>query len=273
MGIIEAVVLGIVQGLTEFLPISSTAHLRIVPALFGWDDPGAPFSAITQIGTMAAVLFYFRTDLMKLTKAFVSSSVKLKPFESEDSRLAWYIVFGTIPIAIIGLLLKDSIETSFRSLHIIAGSLIALALILALAEYVGKRTRNLRSMGFIETQIIGLAQAVALIPGSSRSGTTITAGLFLNLTREEAARYSFLLSVPAVLLSGVYQLYALRSELIGEVGTALIVATVVSGVVGFLSIDFMLKFLRKHSTMLFIVYRIGIGITIYILLALNILQP
>lgn len=271
MNLLEAIVLGIVQGLTEFLPISSTAHLRIVPALFGWEDPGAAFTAITQIGTLAAVFVYFRNDIAALGRAFMRSLLRLRPFENDQSRMAWWILLGTIPIGVFGLLFKDIIETDFRSLHVVAASLIALALILAAAERYGKRHREITSMRLRDTQIIGLAQALALIPGASRSGTTITAGLFLHLKREDAARFSFLLSIPAITLSGLYQLYQLRDQLAGDLGIALIVAVVVSGIVGYLSIAFLLQYLRTHSTMLFILYRIGLGSLIFILLAFDIL--
>jgi undecaprenyl-diphosphatase len=273
MDLFQAVILGIVQGLTEFLPVSSTAHLRIVPALLGWSDPGAAFTAVTQIGTMAAVLLYFRNDLLRLSRAFTRSALQLRPFESADARLAWFILLGTIPIGILGLLLKDHIETSFRSLHVIAASLIGLALLLYVAERIGRRTRSVEQIGWLDAMLIGFAQAVALVPGSSRSGTTITAGLFVNLTREAAARYSFLLSIPAVTLSGMYELYQMRDLLAGNLGTALVVATAVAGVVGYASIDFLLRFLRTHSTYLFIAYRVSLGLLIFLLLALNILQP
>ncbi len=271
MSLLEAIVLGIVQGLTEFLPISSTAHLRIVPALLGWTDPGAGFTAITQIGTLAAVFIYFRRDIAVLGRAFVLSLVHMRPFENDDARMAWWIMFGTIPIGIFGLLFKDVIETDFRSLHVIAGSLIVLALLLAGAERYGKRQREISSMRLWDTQIIGLAQALALIPGASRSGTTITAGLFMHLKREDAARFSFLLSIPAITLSGVYQLYQLRDQLLGDLGVALVVAVAVSAVVGYLSIAFLLQYLRTHSTMLFIIYRIALGSLILILLAFDVL--
>ncbi|MCB2204345.1 undecaprenyl-diphosphate phosphatase [bacterium] len=271
MSLFQAIVLGIVQGLTEFLPISSTAHLRIVPALLGWNDPGAAFTAVTQIGTLIAVFIYFWHDITKLAGAFMRSLLHLRPFETSDSKMAWWIMFGTIPIGVFGLLFKDFIETDFRSLHVIAGSLIALAVILAIAERSGKRNRDLSSMKWWDTQIIGLSQALALIPGSSRSGTTITAGLFLHLKREDAARFSFLLSIPAITLSGLFELYQLRDQLAGDLGVALFVAVVVSGIVGYLAIEFLLRYLRSHSTMLFIVYRIALGILIFILLATNML--
>ncbi|PLX32494.1 MAG: undecaprenyl-diphosphatase [Ignavibacteria bacterium] len=273
MSLIEAIILGIVQGLTEFLPISSTAHLRIVPALLGWEDPGAAFTAVTQIGTLAAVFIYFWRDIVSLAGAFTRSILHLRPFETAEAKMAWLICFGTIPIGILGLLFKDAIETSFRSLYVISGSLIVLALILAAAERAGKRVRDMRSLRILDTQLIGLAQALALIPGASRSGTTITAGLFLHMHREDAARFSFLLSIPAITLSGLYQLYELRDQLAGDFGMALLVAVVVSGVVGYLSIEFLLRYLRSHSTWLFIGYRIVVGAAILILVFFGFLQP
>lgn len=273
MDLFQAVILGIVQGLTEFVPVSSTAHLRIIPAMAGWDDPGAAFTAVTQIGTMAAVLLYFRSDLLRLSKAFFHAMFRFRPFETADAKLAWWILLGTIPIGIFGLLLKHQIENSFRSLYVISASLIGLAILLYVAEQVGKRNRSIASMRFVDSFIIGMAQAVALIPGSSRSGTTITAGLFVNLTREAAARYSFLLSIPAVTLSGIYELYELRDLLYGNLGTALIVATAAAGIVGYAAIEFLLRFLRTHSTQAFIIYRIVAGLVIFLFLTLGIVQP
>lgn len=273
MGIFEAIVLGIVQGLTEFLPISSTAHLRIVPAFLGWEDPGAAFTAVTQIGTLIAVFVYFRNDIASLSHAFFHSLRVMKPYATKDSRMAWWILLGTIPIGVFGLLFKNLIETEFRSLYVIAASLIVLALLLFFAERLGKRNRPLAELRFLDTILIGLAQAVALIPGASRSGTTITAGLLLNLNREDAARFSFLLSIPAIALSGLYQLYKLREILAGEFGIALLVAVIVSGIVGYLSIEFLLRYLRSHSTGLFIIYRIVLGVAILTLISFQFVQP
>jgi undecaprenyl-diphosphatase len=273
MNLFEAVVLGIVQGLTEFLPISSTAHLRIIPAFIGWNDPGAAFTAVTQIGTLIAVFVYFGKDILSLSQAWFKSVVAVRPFETHESSMAWWILFGTISIGIFGLLFKDFIESDFRSLTVIAISLIALAILLAVAEKVGKRTRRIEKMSLKDTQLIGFAQALALIPGASRSGTTITAGLFLNMNREDAARFSFLLSIPAIALSGLYQLYKLRDGLAGEFGIALLVAVVVSGIVGYLSIGFLLRYLRSHSTWLFIIYRIALGAIILIMISFDIVQP
>ena len=273
MGILEAIVLGIVQGLTEFIPISSTAHLRIVPAFLGWQDPGAAFTAVTQIGTLIAVFVYFRRDIATLSAAFLRSVIAMRPYQTQDSRMAWWILLGTIPIGVFGLLFKDMIESDFRSLTVIAWSLIVLALLLLLAERIGKRNRPMDGLRILDTQLIGLAQALALIPGASRSGTTITAGLLLNLQREDAARFSFLPSIPAITLSGLYQLWQLRDALLGEFGVALLVSVVVSGVVGYLSIEFLLRYLRSHSTGLFIGYRIVLGILILIMISNQYVQP
>ncbi|MCZ7555921.1 MAG: undecaprenyl-diphosphate phosphatase [Bacteroidia bacterium] len=273
MDLFQAIILGVVQGLTEFIPISSTAHLRIVPALCGWPDPGAAFTAVTQIGTLVAVLLYFRGDLRRLSAAFLHGIRSRKPFGEPQSRMSWFILLGTLPIIVFGLLFKDLIETEFRSLWVISGSLILLALLLALAEFLGRRTRNISNLTALDIMLIGCAQALALIPGSSRSGTTITAGLFLNLQREDAARFSFLLSIPAISLSGVYQLWQLRELLVGDFGVHLLVATVVSGIVGYASIEFLLRFLRSHSTTVFILYRIGLGVLLIVMLSTQILQP
>lgn len=276
MSFLEAIVLGLVQGVTEFLPISSTAHLRIIPAVMkmaddrhSWADPGAPASAIIQLGTMLAVLLYFWRDVVSLTRAFVHSLIVRRPLETEESRLAWYIGGGTVPIVVAGWLLEDFIKTEARSLWIIAGSLIGLALVLAWAERVSALARQINDLRFVDAGIIGVAQALALIPGSSRSGTTITAGLFLGLTREAAARFSFLLSIPAVALSGLYELYDIRHELTAATSAPLLLATGVAAVSGYAAIAFLLRYLRTHSTALFIGYRIGLGIVLIILLLLG----
>ena len=206
MSVLEAIVLGIVQGLTEFLPISSTGHLRIVPAMLGWEDPGAAFTAVTQLGTMAAVLLYFRADLWRISRAWLGSLRDPGLRGTPDARLGWYILLGTLPISVFGLLFKDQIETGARDLYLIGSALIVLGLILLLAEQVGRRDRDFEHIRTKDGIAIGLAQALALVPGVSRSGATITAGLFMGLDRPAAARFSFLLSVPAVVLSGVFQL-------------------------------------------------------------------
>lgn len=282
MSLFEAIILGIVQGLTEFLPISSTAHLRIVPALAGWQDPGAAFSAIVQIGTLAAVLAYFHRDIIDISGAFISGIRKGKPFETQNSRMAWMIAAGTIPIVAFGLLFKTEIETSLRSLYWISAALILLALMLTLAEWLMKQrskkglpTKSMQEIGWKEALLIGLAQSIALIPGSSRSGVTITGGLFLNLSRETAARFSFLLSLPAVFAAGIYQLYETRDVLMASSSELvnLVAATFFAGVVGYLSIAFLISYLKKHTTSLFIIYRIALGVGILGLIAAGYVQP
>jgi len=265
---IEALILGIVQGLTEFLPISSSGHLRIVPALLGWDDPGAAFTAVIQIGTLAAVVGYFRQDIVRIGRAWLAGLATGRPLESLDARLGWMMIVGTVPIVVCGLLFKDAIETNLRSLYVVAGALIGLALLLALAEWVlaqrlrhGHPAKSLDQVGWADALTTGLAQAMALVPGSSRSGVTITAGLFLGMSRETAARFSFLLSLPSVLAAGVYQLYKARQSLLASEADmmALALATASSAVVGYLSIAVLLKYLKTHTTGVFIVYRLLLG--------------
>ena len=269
MSWLEDVVLGIAQGLTEFLPISSTAHLRIVPAFAGWDDPGAAFTAVTQLGTMAAVLLYFREDLLRIGRAWLRS-LRVPAARCElDARLGWYLVIGTIPIAIFGLAFKDQIETGARDLYVIGSALIVLGLVLLLAERVGRRERGIESLGTRDGVLIGLAQALALVPGVSRSGATISAGLFAGLRRPDAARFSFLLSVPAVVLSGVFELLSIlrgKEHYHGSLA-GLAVATVLAFVVGYASIAFLLRYLERHSTAVFVVYRVALGAVVLMLAA------
>jgi undecaprenyl-diphosphatase len=269
VSVLEAIVLGIVQGLTEFLPISSTGHLRIVPAFLGWDDPGAAFTAVTQLGTMAAVLLYFRDDLQRIARAWLRS-LRDRPARRElDARLGWYIVLGTIPIGIFGVLFKDQIETGARDLYLIGIALIVLGLVLLLAEKVGKRERSIEQIRTKDGFAIGLAQALALIPGVSRSGATITAGLFMGLDRPAAARFSFLLSVPAVVLSGLLELGTILSD-DDEDGTGLlplVVATLMAFLSGYLAIAWLLRFLSTHSTVIFVVYRVALGVVVLALVS------
>src|SRR5687768_376837 len=257
MDAFQAIVLGIVQGLTEFLPISSTAHLRIVPAFAGWDDPGAAFTAVTQLGTMTAVLLYFRADLARIGRAWLRSLRDPAARRELDARLGWYILLGTVPIGIFGLAFKDQIETGARDLYLIAVALIVLGLVLLAAERVARHDRPLEEITTRDGITIGFAQALALVPGVSRSGATLTAGLFMGLDRTSAARYSFLLSVPAVVLSGAVEFGSILSGEEGEdVGLgALAVATLLAFIVGYASIALLLRFLSNHSTMVFVVYR------------------
>ncbi len=272
MSFFEAVLLGLVQGITEFLPISSTAHLRIVPAILGWGDPGAAVSAVIQLGTLLAVVVYFWSEIIRLIRAFIAGLVSGKPFSTPDSRLAWWVGLGTIPVGIAGLALQSSIETSFRSLYIIAASLVVLGLLLLIAEKYSSFKRPLEQMTWWESIVIGIAQAMALIPGSSRSGTTITGALFLGYSRETAARFSFLLSVPAVTASGFYELYKIRHEVAGSLGVELVVATLVAAVSGYLAIEVLLRYLRSHTTNVFGWYRIALGILMAVLVFYGIIS-
>ena len=266
MSAVEAVVLGVVQGLTEFLPVSSTAHLRIVPAVLGWDDPGAAFTAVTQLGTTAAVVAHFAPDLARITRAWLTGLRQPAVRRSLDARLGWYIGLGTIPISIAGVLFRDAIETGARNLVLIAVALIGGGLVLLAAERLGRRDRPLEGLRSTDGVAIGLAQATALVPGVSRSGATISAGLFLGLERVAAARYSFLLSVPAVVLSGLFEL----GDIGGPGGAGLLataVATVLAFVVGYASIAFLLRLLATRSTLPFVAYRIALGVVVLALLA------
>lgn len=253
------------QGLTEFLPISSTAHLRIVPAFAGWPDPGAAFAAITQMGTMLAVVAYFRRDLMRIARGWlVSLRVPTKRSEPE-ARLGWMILLGTVPIGVLGIAFSDQIETGARDLALIGIALIVMGAILGLAELYGRRERGIANLRARDGAMIGIAQAAALVPGVSRSGATISAGLALGLDRVAAARFSFLLSVPAVVLSGLFELKSVvdgssagpRPDL---AATAL--ATLIALIVGYASIAFLLRFLTSHSTAVFIGYRVALGIIV-----------
>jgi undecaprenyl-diphosphatase len=282
MTLFEATVLGVVQGLTEFLPISSTAHLRIIPALVGWQDPGAAFTAIVQIGTLVAVLIYFRKDIFIIVTSVIDGIIKRKPLENADARMGWMIVAGTLPIVILGLLFKSEIETSLRSLYWVSGALVGLALILSLAEGKiqnrlknGLRLKSIEEIGWKEALLIGLAQSIALIPGSSRSGVTITGGLFLNLSRESAARFSFLLSLPSVFAAALLELYKTWSTITASPDsiTNIIVATFAAGIVGYASIAFLLNYLKNHTTTIFIVYRFLAGAAIFYLVTTGVLQP
>ena len=274
MSLLEAIVLGIAQGLTEFLPISSTAHLRIVPAFAGWPDPGAAFTAVTQLGTMTAVLLYFREDLIRIARAWVRSLRDPAVRRGLDARLGWYIILGTIPIGIFGLLFKDQIETGARDLYLIGVALIVLGLVLLLAEKVGKRNRSMAQIRTKEGVVIGFAQALALVPGVSRSGATITAGLFMDLGRTAAARFSFLLSIPAVVLSGLFELGSIVSGEEGETTSAfgLVIATLLAFITGYASIAFLLRYLSNHSTAVFVAYRVVLGSVVLALVSAGVIH-
>jgi len=282
MTILEAIVLGVVQGITEFLPISSTAHLTLTGKIMGLIDAGKPqewtaVMAIIQLGTLVSILIYFAKDIYNIVIEFFRDNlVNRKSYKEQslNSRLGWLVIIGTIPVVIIGLGFKDIIEGALtKNLYVIATSLIVLAIILFIAEKTAKFNKKIEDVGVWDAIVVGVAQAFALIPGSSRSGTTITGGLFMGLNREAAARFSFLLSIPAILASGLLQLKEGLKFLNHDHLVAVAVATVVSGVSGYLAIDFLLKYLRKNSTTLFIVYRIAAGLIILALLLSNTITP
>jgi undecaprenyl-diphosphatase len=272
LNVAEATVLGIVQGLTEFLPISSSAHLLIVPSvahylgLKDWDpDPGAAFTAVIQLGTMAAVILYFWKDIVNIAVTWARSLRQEELRSHPDARMGWYIGLGTLPISLVGLIFKDAIEGPARNLWINASMLIVMGLVLLVAEWAARQKREIGDLNLRDGLIIGGFQCLALIPGSSRSGSTITGGLFLGYTREAAARYSFLLSIPAVVLSGLFELRKVGDGSLPIAGTA--VATLVSFVVGYASIAWLLKFLVRHSTLVFVYYRVALGGILFGLLA------
>ena len=266
----QSFVLGLVQGLTEFIPVSSTAHLRIVPALLGWDDPGAAYTAVIQFGTLAAALAYFRRDIRDLTVAALRSLVSAEARSAPAGRIAWAIAAGNVPIVVLGLTFRRFIETQARSLVLIAVMLIAVALLLAVAERLARHVLTTQSLGFWRAQVVGVFQALALIPGASRSGSTILGGLAIGLTRAEATRFSFLLGLPAIFGAGVLELAELVKQ--ARVGEGLLNAPrgwVVLGiglgvalVSGYWSIGFLLRYLSRRSTLVFTVYRTAAGLAI-----------
>lgn len=271
---LQAIILGLVQGLTEFLPISSSGHIRIVGQFLPHnEDPGAAFTAITQLGTETAVLVFFWKDIMRIIKNWFGSLTGKVDKKDPDARMGWFIIIGSLPIGILGVLLEDYIDTSFRSLWITATMLIVFAIILGIADRIGKEQRELKELTVKHGILFGFAQALALIPGVSRSGGTITAGLLMGYTREAAARYSFLLAIPAVFASGLY-------KLVGSIGDGFtgyygfgstMLATAVGFVVAYFIIGWFLKFVSNNSYSLFVWYRIALGLVLYILLGTDVL--
>jgi undecaprenyl-diphosphatase len=270
MPIIEAIILGIVQGVTEFLPISSTAHLRIVPALLGWADPGAAYSAVIQLGSVLAVFGYFWKDIVTISSGALSA-VRKQDFGDHNVRLLGGILLGTLPICILGLLLKHTLEADngpLRSLFVIGGASIFMACFLFLAEKIGTHKRTLADIGARDGLLVGLGQAMALIPGCSRSGSTLTVAMFLNLNRADAARFSFLLGIPATLLGGLLELKHMFEAGMSNAGTIdLIVGLVVSAVVSYAAIAWLIKYLQNHATWVFVGYRLLFGAVVITLAA------
>jgi undecaprenyl-diphosphatase len=281
LNILEAVILGIIQGITEFLPVSSTGHLTVAGQVMGLISPANPqhwtaFIAVIQLGTLVSTLIYFRNDIRNILGDFFRDNLFLRKKysqQSENSKMGWLIIVGTIPVSLIGHFFESTIEGAItKSLYVIASSLIILALILALAEKLAKFKKEMKDITIKDSLVIGIAQCFALIPGSSRSGTTITGGLFMGLKRETAARFSFLMGLPAVFASGMLELFKSLNYLDGTMEVNLIISTFVSGVCGYMAIDFLLKYLRKNTTFLFIYYRIAAGIIILIFLFTHIIH-
>jgi undecaprenyl-diphosphatase len=282
LSILESIILGIVQGLSEFLPISSSAHLTLAGKLMNVVSKENPehwtaFIAVIQLGTLFSVLIYFSKDIINISSDFFRDNIKLKLKYREQSlysRLGWMIAIGTMPIVIIGLGFKDIIEGSLtKNLYVISLSLIIFAIILAVSERVAEHKRDIKELTIKDSLIAGIAQCFALIPGASRSGTTITGGLFVGLKRSDAARFSFLLSIPAVFASGLLELYSALKYIDASMMLNFAVATVASAVSGYIAIDFLIKYLKKHSTYIFIFYRIVLGILIIVLLLTNTFKP
>ncbi|GAB2862544.1 undecaprenyl-diphosphate phosphatase [Myroides odoratimimus subsp. xuanwuensis] len=259
MDLLKAVVLGTLQGLTEFLPISSSAHLRIFPEMVGWGDPGAAFTAVIQIGTELAVLIYFREDILRIATAWLKSLVKPEYRGHLDARMGWFIIIGSLPIVVLGIALKDVIESDFRSLWIIGTTLIVLGIILGVADRLSRNNKTIKQINLRDAVLMGLAQAAALVPGVSRSGATISMGRILGYEREAATRYAFLLAIPAVVGAGLFELKEIPhgDNTFGWGPT--IVATVVSFVVGYAAIAWLLRYVSTRSYLPFVVYRIGLG--------------
>ena len=261
----EAIVLGIVQGLTEFLPISSSAHIRIASAFAGWGDPGAAFTAVTQIGTEIAVLIYFRNDIIRIAAAWFKALPARRWPEDPDARMGWFVILGSIPVVVLGLFLESPIDSAFRDLRLIGCTLIVFGLLLGWADHVSRSERELKDLTLRHGLIYGFAQAMALIPGVSRSGGTITAGRLLGYSREAATRFAFLLAIPAVFGSGVYKLKDIGGPDQGTGWGPTIAATVVAFVVGYAVIAWLMKYLRTRSYAPFVYYRVALGVLVLVL--------
>lgn len=263
MSFLEAIILGLVQGLTEFLPISSSAHVQIAQQLMNPAELSKPqltaFIATIQLGTELAVVGYFAKDILRISASWFSWSVRPRTEMSADTKLGWLIIIGTIPVVVLGLLFRDFIENDVRNLWVIAWMLIGFGLLLGISDLVGKKIRQLDHLNYRHGILFGLGQALALIPGVSRSGGTITVGLFLGYTREAAARYSFLLAIPAVLGSGMFQFLSSYRDLNADLLLATFLATLISGIVGLSVIHFLLKYLRNGSFVPFVIWRLLVG--------------
>ncbi|KQQ43881.1 undecaprenyl-diphosphate phosphatase [Nocardioides sp. Leaf307] len=269
--LLQAIVLGVIQGLTEFLPISSSAHLRIFPELFGWGDPGAAFTAVIQVGTELAVLIYFRKEIWRIATTWLRSLVRPEYRGHLDARMGWFIIVGSLPIVLLGVALKDVIERDFRSLWIIGTTLVVLGLVLGLADKLGRTDKRIEQITLRDAVLMGLAQAAALVPGVSRSGATLSMGRLLGYDREAATRYAFLLAIPAVVGAGVFQLREIPGGDNPYGWTPTIVATVVSFLVGYAAIAWLLRYVSTRSYTPFVVYRVVLGTAVLVLVGTGVL--
>jgi undecaprenyl-diphosphatase len=265
----QVIVLSAVQGLTEFLPVSSSGHLAIVSRIFFADDAGASFTAVSQLGTEAAVLVYFARDIVRILKAWFNGLV-VQSHRNADYRLGWYVIIGTIPICVLGLFFKEEIRSGVRNLWVVATALVAFSAVIALAEYLGRQTRDIKHLNWPDAVVVGAAQCLALVPGISRSGSTISAGLFLGLERELAARFGFLLAIPAVFASGLFSLpdaFHPVTKGMSATGPQLLVSTLIAFVIGLATVAWLLRFLVRHNMYWFVGYRVLAGTAVLILLA------
>jgi undecaprenyl-diphosphatase len=268
----QVIVLAVVQGLTEFLPVSSSGHLAIVSRIFFAGDAGASFTAVSQLGTEAAVLVYFARDIVRILKAWfrgLFEGFAVKPHRNSDYWLGWYVIIGTIPICVLGLLFKDEIRSGVRNLWVVATAMVVFSGVIALAEFLGRQSRHIEQLKWPDAVVVGMAQCLALIPGVSRSGSTISAGLFLGLHRELAARFGFLLAIPAVFASGLFSIpdaFHPVTEGMSATGPQLLVATLIAFVIGLAAVAWLLRFLVQHTMYWFVGYRVAVGSAVLILL-------
>jgi undecaprenyl-diphosphatase len=268
---LQAVVLGVIQGLTEFLPISSSAHLAIYPQLFGWEDPGASFTAVTQIGTELAVLIYFRGDIWRIASAWVRSLFKPELRGHVDARMGWYVIIGSLPIVLVGLVLQSTIRSDFRNLWLIATMLVVLGVVLGVADRFGRTDRQIKDLTLRHAALMGGAQAMAVIPGVSRSGATLSMGRALGYDREAATRFAFLLAIPSVVGAGLFELRKIGEEDNPYGWGPTIVATVVAFVVGYAAIAWLLRYVSTRSYAPFVLYRVALGLLTFVLLGAGVL--
>jgi undecaprenyl-diphosphatase len=273
MGWLEALVLGIVQGLTEFLPISSSAHQSIFGQFFGGDDPGAAFTAINQLGTETAVILYFRKDIWHIIRQWAGSLAGRVPRDDPDARMGWLVIIGSIPIVVLGVLFQNQIEHALRNLWITVAMLAGFGIIIGIFDRLARNERTLDQLTWKHGLIFGLAQSLALIPGVSRSGATITAGLAMGYRREVAVKYSFLLAIPAVVGSGFFKLTDIANDPVEPAWGPIILATVVAFVIGYAVIAWLLKYISTHNFMPFVLYRILLAIVVAMLLMTGVLSP